>query len=1302
MSQMKKVFSVVLCALLLVSATPTGIFAGIDRSAFKASASVEPDIFDLLEDGEQASAEALLAWFNDNVNRLKDDDYSQSVTAISGVLEDIRYTNINAGAYTETIADEFLDTIEYNYDSLHKNVNISQENFPVFDEDFVSALTAEDLQSIRVTEASGVDFLQDLPDAIRHRTSFYNTYVYKNMPVPEDMIRIEITLQTEVAEDGVYTVGGKEVQADTVMPSERFVGTTPLHEDYEQYPVEDTSSDGDFSLYTRLDCNKIERNSCAVWYFDRTTLEPVACKYTYSQKYDQHFYILNEMDSQNIRISVNADVQSELRNDDIYLFSDYYQYSVNSTADGIQYTVNDDKAIIIGYTGSATELAVPSVIDTYPVTMICDAAFSNCTKLQSVTIPQGVTSIGDSAFYKCTSLALIEIPQGATSIGDSAFYNCTSLASIKIPQGVTSIGDSAFYKCTSLASITIPQGATSIGDSAFYNCTSLTSIKIPQGVTSIGDSAFYDCTALESVEIPQSVTNIGRNAFICCSNLTSVHISDIAAWCGIDFADNYSNPLYYANDLYLNEELVTDLVIPDGVTSINARAFYGCTALESVELPQSVASIGDNAFFGCTALTDITIPNRDCSFGDSVFPYLNIHGYKDSTAQAYAKRYGHSFVALDASPEDDIFYGDVDDNGSIEASDARLILRMTVGLEEVTNIADIDGDGAVTPEDARLILRVAVGSETHPGSGHWLTAFGGTVKADHDPSVSLEADWEVEDGYVYVDVYLDNAIGATSWLFDLTFDSDILAFEYWDDGVAVWECGETKNNRMTIECGDSNVTERSLKIGGYMTQALWTQEDFTADARSSKDAQVNPDHAHLLSLYFTVENAEAFNAGDVSIAIEGTVTYSGLVYNSWNYAKGDPEQVSDSVTKVHTEHPWNAGEVTKEPTCTEKGVKTYTCTLDESHTYTEEIPTIEHDYKATVTAPTCAEKGFTTYACSRCDESYTADETEALGHDYKSEVTREPALHVCGEITYTCSVCDDVYTEETRMLHNFVLIENKATCTTFGTFCYMCECGYGECGDTGELPLGHDYKATVIAPTCTKGGYTTYACSRCDETYTADATEALGHDYKATVTAPTCTKDGFTAYTCSHCSDSYTADTIPAAGHKHKTIVVPPTVTSQGYTAHICPCGDTYADNYVDPVVGENAFVKDDALVGLSDTTAATLLAQISEGATLKKADGTAKKADEKVGTGDKLVLSDGTEIIISVLGDINGDGEVATSDARLVLRKAVNLETFNGAQDTAARVDGGEKVDVAHARKILRASVNLEKAEDWFKALAK
>ena len=109
---------------------------------------------------------------------------------------------------------------------------------------------------------------------------------------------------------------------------------------------------------------------------------------------------------------------------------------------------------------------------------ICDAAFVDCSSLQSVTIPDSVTSIGDYAFSLCTSLESVTIPDSVTSIGVRAFFGCTSLHSVTIPDSVTSIGYSAFSWCLSLHSVTIPDSVTSIGDSAFSDCTSLRSVII--------------------------------------------------------------------------------------------------------------------------------------------------------------------------------------------------------------------------------------------------------------------------------------------------------------------------------------------------------------------------------------------------------------------------------------------------------------------------------------------------------------------------------------------------------------------------------------------------------------------------------------------------------------------------------------------------------------------------------------------------------------------------------------------------------------------------------------------------------
>ena len=320
----------------------------------------------------------------------------------------------------------------------------------------------------------------------------------------------------------------------------------------------------------------------------------------------------------------------------------YYNYMNNGTELEVTYRGSSYDEYSNEYQGN---VVIPEEVSysgkTYPVTSIGSGAFSNCSGLTSITIPNSVTSIGNEAFYFCPGLTSVTIPNSVTSIGVGAFAACPGLTSIKvkegnpkydsrnncnaiietetnalivgcqntiIPNSVTSIGGGAFEYCSRLTSVTIPNSVTSIGWSAFYQCSGLTSITIPNSVTSIGVSTFWGCSSLTSVTIPNSVTSIGGYAFEGCSGLKKVIVKDIAAWCGIKFN---SNPLFYAKHLYSDEDTeITNLIIPNSVTSIGNAAFNGCSGLTSVTIPNSVTSVGDYAFEGCTGLKNLTIHNN--------------------------------------------------------------------------------------------------------------------------------------------------------------------------------------------------------------------------------------------------------------------------------------------------------------------------------------------------------------------------------------------------------------------------------------------------------------------------------------------------------------------------------------------------------------------------------------------------------------------------------------------------------------------------------------------------------------------
>ena len=317
----------------------------------------------------------------------------------------------------------------------------------------------------------------------------------------------------------------------------------------------------------------------------------------------------------------------------------------------LHYQAYADHIEITGCDWEATEVDIPAKIDGLPVTSIGSWAFSDSKGLLSVTIPSGVTNIAQYAFYGCVGLTSLSL-SGSVSIGEFSFYGCSGLKSVSIGGG--SIGSFAFSGCVGLTSVTLGDGVTSIGSSAFQGCTGLTGINIPSGVTSIGTSAFSGCTGLKSIEVsaantqyksvdgvlfskdgttliqypcgrtdtsytvPAGVTSINGSAFNGCKSLSSIEVS--AANTAFK---SVGGVLYNKEGTTLVQfpggNTNTSFVVPDGVTSIGASAFYGRTGLKNITIPSSVTSIGSSAFYGCTGLTEITVPDSVTSMGNSVF-----------------------------------------------------------------------------------------------------------------------------------------------------------------------------------------------------------------------------------------------------------------------------------------------------------------------------------------------------------------------------------------------------------------------------------------------------------------------------------------------------------------------------------------------------------------------------------------------------------------------------------------------------------------------------------------------------------
>lgn len=241
-------------------------------------------------------------------------------------------------------------------------------------------------------------------------------------------------------------------------------------------------------------------------------------------------------------------------------YGDYeYDYTIN-TEDGTA-TITKFRALVDG----SYDITIPTDFGRFPVTAIGDDAFRGCSALKKVTIPQSVTSIGDSAFAGCHNLDSVTINDAATSIGNRAFTECPLTTTLSLGKKITTIGDDAFYYCIELESVTIPQSVTSIGNDAFGQCHDLQSLTIKDAATSIGHRAFLGCTSLETISLGENIKTIGYHAFNSCTSIN-----------------------------------LTNITIPENVTTIRPGTFDYCTHLEYIMLPAGLTSFQDS-LKGCPA-----------------------------------------------------------------------------------------------------------------------------------------------------------------------------------------------------------------------------------------------------------------------------------------------------------------------------------------------------------------------------------------------------------------------------------------------------------------------------------------------------------------------------------------------------------------------------------------------------------------------------------------------------------------------------------------------------------------------------
>ncbi len=359
-----------------------------------------------------------------------------------------------------------------------------------------------------------------------------------------------------------------------------------------------------------------------------------------------------------------------------------------ASVDNLIFHLNEDKksyTVDVCRDSAKGNLIIPSEYNGLPVTNICEYAFTMCSELTSITIPDSVTSIGSRAFSDCEKLKTITIGGGVKSIGTLAFYNCKNLEKInvaesnkafsfvdgvlfnkdkttliqylegkttetyKIPKTVKRIGEMAFAYCTNIKSVIIPDSVKTIEQTAFLYCFALSSVTMGNGITDICDQAFSGCISLESIKITKNVTNIADGVFLGCFNLKKIIV------------DDENNCFVAANDVLFDKDKTILIqypagktkefyIIPSGVKHIGLVAFVGCGSLEKITIPDSVKNISEGAFLLCNNLKSVEIPGSVTKIGKMAFGYcvsdtaeikkidgFTIYGAKETAAEKYAK-----------------------------------------------------------------------------------------------------------------------------------------------------------------------------------------------------------------------------------------------------------------------------------------------------------------------------------------------------------------------------------------------------------------------------------------------------------------------------------------------------------------------------------------------------------------------------------------------------------------------------------------------------------------------------------------